>query len=167
MVLQRGPFVVVITSVGQVPGRPANSSNILSVRGLAPRFAGKALSNIYNPKVCGVSVPSRGALAVHCCCCYCRWCSFQLEAPGCCCEPTANTHTMCPLCCATSVSCLQDQLQVSKGGVGMLRLSPDGKPQVFYAGNIVEPMSLTIPPLVSSARASARHCCWRSTRGCL
>lgn len=50
LVLTRGPFVLVLTSVGKVPGRPPGSS--LTVKGLPARFAGKALANIYDNKVC-------------------------------------------------------------------------------------------------------------------
>jgi hypothetical protein len=59
LVLQRGPFVLVLTSVGEDPGRPdsrsssssSGSGGVMSVAGLPARFAGRSLSNIYNPQV--------------------------------------------------------------------------------------------------------------------
>lgn len=59
MVLQRGPFVVVLTSVGQASGRAANVSSMLSVAGLADQFRGKSLQNIYNPQVWSTAAACR------------------------------------------------------------------------------------------------------------
>lgn len=45
---------------------------------------------------------------------------------------------------------LQDVLQVSKGGVGVFVAAPDGRPQVFYLGTVVDPISLYLPVKVGA-----------------
>ncbi|KAF8067137.1 mok12 [Scenedesmus sp. PABB004] len=131
LVLRRGPFVLALTSAGERGGGLRGAS--ISLPRLGGGLGGKTLRNIYDPEAraaclrAGLRVQGGGA----------RRGLAEAEAhPG----------------TRRAARRAQDVLRVSAGGVGVFVPSGDGRPQVFYDGPVVEPMSLYIPTKDPSLR---------------
>lgn len=140
-VFSRGPFVIVMTNVGEAGPTTVTNNTVITIPRLPKRFHSSRLRNIYDKQVRGWL--QRVGLCVHkhlCMCVQCVWRGRRslAVALGATCAHLQLTSVTCYQQCYCQP---QDKMEVGKTGTAMFELDPKGRPQVFYFGNIREPAS--------------------------
>lgn len=143
--LSRGDLLLVLSSsaggaagssVGDDAAAPADGVQMMT--GLPPRFRGKALRNIYNPKVRREGGGSVGA---------CLHSRFFTACFSCSHHAAADAATPAHGCCRLVWT--QDVLTVSVSGIGLLLPDKHGQPQVYYLGPVQQPGAFALQDAVS------------------